>query len=1018
MTVSIRQTTRFVPPGQAAPAERFAFMKTRPCARCLMVLLLIAAAFPFGRRSECSEPAKEFLERLRDVQYYDTAIQYLDRIASMPGVDPVLIESIDLERAQIHVDAALSATQATQQEDSFRLAEENLTSFLKAHAKHSRSSQARLQLGRLQMVRAQTLLATEPDDDKRETARKIYLSASGTFKQITETLRETLKSMRGSKVDPKTQPDQAAKRDQYRYEFLQAQYNAGETQRLAAATYTDPAKDAKRLLQQAEEQFAALEKDYGDYVQGALATVALGKTQQAQNNFEKAKLSYLRMLERPDSDPIREAKLAAMQGLMEIAIVEKSPDYSTVIDRGRKLADSLRPNEMKLPATQDFRVALAKSYLAKSEDDAFNSAIRKRASSDARRFLLAAEKVGGPHVEETKELLASLGIDRNEVVDVEVQDPQSVDDALSVARTFLQEAETLAEKVKGLKGDLKVQADKELAQTRTKGIEVLRSGLAMVDSTSDIESVNSARQFLTYFLLLEGRYRETAAVGSFLARTAPGTDTGKNSGLWALTALQQLLVESGDNIDDGLATQVQQLGDYLTATWPNDPQTAQAQGVMIRIALRKSNFDEASKLIAKIDNEAERASMQQLTGQVLWAESLKARRDGNTDKENELRAAATETLITGLSNMPGKLAGPSVLDAALSLAKAQLRSSDASAAMKTLSDSRFGPLALLDKIDAPTENFRSDVYATELNAAVGMMTEGKGDQQALLKQIDSAMSNLRESVSGQDAQQTLVDKLLRLAKELREQLDDAPITRREQFVQAFEIFLGRIANNSDDTTINQWVAQESLSLGESLIPPGQVKAAGRSLKLIETATSALEKIEKASKEKSPALLFQLGRAKRLLGEYPAALNLFESLLAQTPQMLDAQVEAALTYEQWAAVIKPKHAASAYRTALNGGRPGKDGKNVIWGWGKISTAAQRAPQFQETFYDARYHIASCRFAEGKARGSDKIINQAMADITSVHALFRAMGGPEQKAKFNALLKQIQAAAGKPAVGLPK
>jgi hypothetical protein len=46
----------------------------------------------------------------------------------------------------------------------------------------------------------------------------------------------------------------------------------------------------------------------------------------------------------------------------------------------------------------------------------------------------------------------------------------------------------------------------------------------------------------------------------------------------------------------------------------------------------------------------------------------------------------------------------------------------------------------------------------------------------------------------------------------------------------------------------------------------------------------------------------------------------------------------------------------------------------------------------------------------------IIEQAIRDITGLVVLYPEMGGQEQKQKFNALLKQIQQAAGQPAVGL--
>jgi len=972
------------------------------------------------------EPARKFLESLRQAGYFDMAVIYLDRLDRYPSVDRELLDAADLERAQVFVDAALAATKAADQEESFRSAEEQLKKFVSEKPGHPRTSEARLQLGRLQMVRAAQLVAADPTDSQRKEAREVYLDAAKTFTAIADQLRETLRAMRGQKIDAQKEPEKVARRDQDRFAFLQAQLSIGEAKLLAAETYADPAADGKTLLDEAETQFADLVDKYGDYVQGALANVSLGKTRQAQGDFQSAKTSFMEMLEQPDADALREGKMMAMQGLLEITTVEKSGDYPAVIDRGRRWVDTFRPNEVGLPSAQDLRLALATAYLMKADDENINANIRKRATADARRQLLAAEKVGGPHQQRTKELLAEIGIERNEVADVDVDDPQSLDDALDVAREYLKQAEDLDASVKKMiaekapDDDIRKTQD-ELSTVRTRGIEVLRRGLSLVKKDSNLESVNNARQYLTYFLLLEGRYRETAAVGSFVARTAPGTPIGKSCGLWALTALQQLLVESGEQIEDGLAAQVSSLGSFLTTSWPDDPETAQAQGVMIRIALRKKRWDEAEQLIGELADGPEKAAMKRLTGQVLFGESLQARRDDNPDEERLHRKRAIELLQVGLDGIMGKLVAPEAVAASLTLAKAQLRDDRPDEAVATLRHPTYGPLTTIGKVDPPSLNFHSDVYATQLNALVAMLTgpSARGTkQQQLLADIDTAMKNLRQSTEGAGVQDRLVDTLFRLARDLRDQVDTAPPGKRDQYIGALEIFLQRIAATTADPTIVQWVAQESLTLGESLMIEGQRQADGRSLQLIQTASAALEKLKQADSASSPALRFQLGRAKRLSGDYPAALNELSSVLAETPQMLNAQVEAALTYEQWAPDLKPEHVGSAYKAAMLGGRPGDDGKNVIWGWGKISTAASRVSEYRDTFFEARYHVARCRFLMGKATGSDKVIDQAVQDVLSTYAAYPELGGAKQQAKFNALLKQIQAAAGKPTVGLPQ
>ena len=143
--------------------------------------------------------------------------------------------------------------------------------------------------------------------------------------------------------------------------------------------------------------------------------------------------------------------------------------------------------------------------------------------------------------------------------------------------------------------------------------------------------------------------------------------------------------------------------------------------------------------------------------------------------------------------------------------------------------------------------------------------------------------------------------------------------------------------------------------------------------------------------------------------YSSALQVFEALLKEKPTMLDAQTEAALTYEQWARAPKvpPNIVAKIYQAALSGARPDANEKNVIWGWGKISQETSRNPKFQDRFFNARYHVALCRFLAGKAEADaglkQQMIQKSVTDITRVSALYPEMGGPEQRSKFDALLE---------------
>ena len=57
------------------------------------------------------------------------------------------------------------------------------------------------------------------------------------------------------------------------------------------------------------------------------------------------------------------------------------------------------------------------------------------------------------------------------------------------------------------------------------------------------------------------------------------------------------------------------------------------------------------------------------------------------------------------------------------------------------------------------------------------------------------------------------------------------------------------------------------------------------------------------------------------------------------------------------------------------------------------------------------------AEANPNHKKKLVERSATDITQVAALYPALGGPEQRAKFDALLRLIQKELKQPVVGLP-
>tara|TARA_R110002049_G_scaffold2750_2_gene21386 strand:- start:88273 stop:91353 length:3081 start_codon:yes stop_codon:yes gene_type:complete len=994
------------------------------------VLVLFACVFAFPaatakRVVAQGEPAQAFLDQLRSQGYYDMAVIYLDRLNQYPGVDPELLAAASLEKAQTYIDAAVASTDADKRDRNFRDAETQLRQFTR-QGSHPRIAEARSQLGRLQMVRASQLMASDPTDAQRDAARESYLEAAKTFDAIVDELTIKLKDIQGQKIDASKDPEAAQRRDRYRAEFLQAKFDAAETRRLAAETFKDPASDGKALLQKSTELFTDLYDNYGQkYPIGANALFYTGRCQELLGNNKDALDRFMLMLDQVDADPLREAKFQALSGAIRLWLKQSPPDYQQGIKLGEEMLRSVRRNEQSLASVQELRVHVAKAYLAKANDGGQSGPDKNNAQSEGRKLLVNASKVPGPHLAEAKSLMADLGVEDTKVELPKAEPPKSLDDAVEKARQLLSATESLRQSLSVLSSEPNPSKEvqdqineitKQLAESSGIGIVILRGGLAMMTRNSDFEKVNEARQLLTYILYQEKRYRDAAVVGRFLARTSPGTEVGLRGGLLALNSLQLLLAEVPTDANAGLIDQVDALGKFLTKTWPNNPDARAAEGVMIRLALSKDRFDEAESLINQMAEGPEQAKFRRLLGQLLYNASVLAGRDGDRENAQQLLNRAGEQLSLGLEAAESGRVDGEAMQAALVLGKIYLKQDNAAAAIKVLDHPVYGPIGLMKSLGPPTESFGGDLYGTELQVLVQLMISADQDTAKLLGRATDTMENLRKSFAGPDGQKRLSATYMRMAGSIRDQLDSAPPAKREKLIGAFRVFLDRIAKTTKNPDTLSWVGQTLMQMGESAMLPTDSKATGQAAELIQSAASTFESLLQGNQEKPLALQYQLARCYRLLGQYKKAIDTLATILEAKPMMLDAQSEAALAYEKWAAEVAPKYASNAYSTALSGGRRGADGKNVIWGWGKISQLTSGKEQFRDKFFDARYHVASCRYLMGKAMGSNEVMQKAVSDITKVASLYPELGGPEQRKKFDVLMKEIQRALGQQATGL--
>ena len=285
-----------------------------------------------------------------------------------------------------------------------------------------------------------------------------------------------------------------------------------------------------------------------------------------------------------------------------------------------------------------------------------------------------------------------------------------------------------------------------------------------------------------------------------------------------------------------------------------------------------------------------------------------------------------------------------------------------------------------------------------------------------MNKAEGVMNALKKLMGGTpEGQRRLIGIYISLATDIQKQIDNAQQSQKAALINGFEVFLSRVSEATKDVKELFWVAQTFQGLGEAsdTNPTALLPEAKRFYGKAVDAYNKILELRETDKEVTPDMVMQiqmrLATTKRRLQQYKEAIDLFTQILTAKNMMLNVQVEAARTYQEWGPIGEPV----VYDRAVMGGRTDeKTGKYTIWGWSRIAkqTSPDKSDQYVDVFYDARYNQAQCRFSQGKrAKGvkeREEYFHLAKNDIALTYRLYPDLGGAAWTAKYDGLLKQIQ------------
>jgi tetratricopeptide (TPR) repeat protein len=900
-------------------------------------------------------------------------------------------------------------------------------------------------------------LPVEPEyDAQRRTlgreARDMFAEARGMFQQA-----ETNYSDELEKLPPASSEDGEGtgnRRQEYRGRVAQLRYLAAQTQFESARTYPADADEFKKLNESAAAELSSVFEEFGrsanSYI-GLFARLAEGRCYQALGRFQEALGCYNEILSGNNVlPPFRKLVATAVHRKAEVLIAQEKYDEALQICNAC-LRDA-KDDEEKQAEWLGVRFRLAEALQKKGEGLASDSLEARKLFAEARDAYRVVALSPGEFQPAARTAAAELAMGgKNGKGGGDKQQPKSFQAAYDLGKDALASynaAKLAYPSAEKNNPDALPELQAQMKQGKEDARRNFRAATTLVDDDTDLKLLNEVRYFLCWLYWENQDYYRAAVLGEFLARRFPDHAAAASAAKLAMASYERLYSQAtndskkadGANTDFE-AAKMAELAEFIVRRWPGSDDADAAQNVLVSIAIQSNRIEDAEKLLAAASEES-RPRLELQLGNAMWARYLGLSQgmgqETAPDPENlaHLRESAIKYLRSGFAAARDE-GEPSESTAAggLYLVQALLNDEKYGEAVELLEDEQVGPLALVRSEHPAASNpvFVVETYKAALRAYVLSIPPDEEKAQAIMKSLEDAVA--AGGGSGEQLTQVYISLGMVLSKHATQLREAGRGGDAARINSAFAQFLDRIAARQESANwpTRVWLAQTYYEMGASEragLPPAPLKP------LSEPARGSLTKARDAYQQlladaaKDPKLppsevsvlaaQMQLGDCLRALGEYKRALDTFSAVLKERESSLDAQKAAARTYQERAEAED----ARWYENAIHGGYKLKStGQNRIWGWLKISAVAARLARndakYFDMFLEARYNVARCRFLAALSRNGEQRKHDLAKAKQSIQSVFQVyddrITGP-WRSEFDAILKEMQKAAGQKQIGL--
>lgn len=1019
---------------------------------CALSLACAVAAAP----ASAAEQYEEFLKALTDQGLYDVALDYVETMRNSTLLNDAQKQQMPFDEGRLLMRAAQAERESSAKAKLLDRARDRFNDFIKANPSNPLAANAELELGNVLVEHAKSLReqANRPTNAAKKDAlmgqaRELFQQAQKVFDEADQKLTARAKSFPVN-LDKKKEQDKIEARDKARQDALMAHIYSASVLYETAKTYPPDSNERKKLLQQAADKHGGTYEKHRKKVAGIYARLCQAQCYQELGDTKKALGMYEDVLVLPDDEEaFRRLKASALPLAMQCWTSDAEKKYPTAVERGEEWLDHANPASQRTPDGLAIRyyTALADKLLADTLTTQEDEARKKTALTAARKHAQFVTKFPGDYRDEAKQLYQKLP--GGEAIG-EQKEPTNFVEAADQGKETLNSSQDKLTAIK-MAPTMNDQANvpkyqAEADQLRQRAAGLFKLALELRADDTPLDDVNMVRYYLAFLDFQAGHYYDAAVLGEFVAKHYTSSPLARQSAKIAMLAYVQNYSKPLAGQKEFDKQKMTELAEFITRAWPGQEEADEAWTILIEVALQDQQPKLATEYLDKIPGDSpRRAGAEMKLGRSLWGGYQLASRQPADQRPpqaelDQMAASSRQMLEDGLKRARAAIesgGGEVNQEIALctySLSQIYLESGQATQAVELLTDKTVGPLTLAAAKHPAVQmqgkfNYAVEAYKLALRAYVATEALDKAEQT-----MDGLEKLVNESGDA-DAASQLTRIYIALGRELESQVQRLRQEQKndelQKVSQGFKLFLQRISQRDNGNTFNSlnWVAATFYSLGTGHDDPDskEVPAEARpyyekSLQTDEAILGRLKADPAFAPEGAEAVVrLRTAKTQRALRKFKEAIDLLTGVLKTRANMVDAQIEAATTFQDWGAV-DAKHYIEAMAGAVkHQDKKGREDR-LIWGWARIAIRTQplKDARMQDYFYEARFNLAKCRveYAKGKS-GKEKAdgLKKAESDILYTHQLRPTLGGPEWFKKFDDLLKQIQRLLDKKPTGLP-